>query len=133
MVPDGEVLLRSDVLGRVTMPRERRERLLDEFDQSGLSGAEFARLAGVKYQTFANWAQRRRRERKQYPKAKKASARSQLQWVEAVLDKATPGSTGGALLMHLPNGARLEIANADQVALAAVLLRTLENKASLAC
>ena len=133
MVTEGEVILRTDVLGRVTMPRERRERVLDEFDKSGLSGAEFARLSGVKYQTFANWVQRRRRERKHYPKAKKAATHPPLQWVEAILDKTGPSQARSVLIMHLPNGARLEIADAAQAALAAAFLRALENKSSLAC
>lgn len=133
MVAEGEVILRTDVLGRVTMPRERRERVLDEFDESGLSGAEFARLSGVKYQTFANWVQRRRRERKQYPKAKKAATHPPLQWVEAILDKTSPVQANRVLIMHLANGVRLEIADAAQAALAAALLRSLENKSSLAC
>ena len=41
----------------------RREQLLDEYELSGLSGTKFAAMAGVKYQTFALWAQRRRQQR----------------------------------------------------------------------
>ncbi|MEP7359815.1 MAG: hypothetical protein ABI847_21370 [Anaerolineales bacterium] len=37
-------LLRTDALGRVFIPAERRERLLDEFEHSGASGLKFARL-----------------------------------------------------------------------------------------
>jgi transposase len=53
-------MLKTDEAGRVQTPVERRERLLDEFDRSGLSGAKFAALAGIKYSTFATWAARRR-------------------------------------------------------------------------
>ncbi len=49
---DGTIL-KTDVLGRVKTPPTRREQLLDEFDRGGLSGAKFAELAGIKYQTFA--------------------------------------------------------------------------------
>lgn len=58
-----EKVLKTDGMGRVRMPKERREELLDEFERSGLSGAKFAELVGIKYQTFAAWAKRRREER----------------------------------------------------------------------
>ena len=58
-----EVILKQDVLGRVKTPKARREQLLDEFERSGLPGLKFAELAGIKYQTFATWAQQRRRKR----------------------------------------------------------------------
>ncbi len=50
-------LIKTDTLGRLRTSPERREMLLDEFEQSGMSGAEFARLIGIKYQTFAGWRQ----------------------------------------------------------------------------
>src|ERR1700710_2378862 len=52
---------KQDSRGRVRVTRERRETLLEEFARSGLSGAAFARMAGIKYATFANWAQQRRK------------------------------------------------------------------------
>ena len=61
--PTAEVVLKQDVLGRVKTPKARREQLLDEFERSGLPGLKFAELAGIKYQTFATWAQKRRRQR----------------------------------------------------------------------
>ncbi|MEZ0257047.1 MAG: IS66 family insertion sequence element accessory protein TnpB, partial [Chthoniobacter sp.] len=54
-------VLKQDRRGRVRVSRERREALLDEFSRSGLSAAEFARMAGIKYPTFANWLQERRK------------------------------------------------------------------------
>lgn len=39
--------------GRVRTPPARKEALLDEFERSGLSGARFAALAGIKCPTFA--------------------------------------------------------------------------------
>lgn len=47
---DGEeptTILKRDALGRVTLPRERREALIAEFERSGLKGSEFARAAGI--------------------------------------------------------------------------------------
>ena len=48
-------LLKSDTLGRMRTPIERRNELLAEFERSGLSGKKFAALVGVKYSTFVNW------------------------------------------------------------------------------
>ena len=57
------VILKTDTLGRVKTPAVRREQLLDEFERSGMSGVAFAEFVGIKYQTFATWAQQRRRRR----------------------------------------------------------------------
>ncbi len=48
-------ILKRDALGRVFIPEAKREELLDEFERSGLKGAQFARAAGICYQTFACW------------------------------------------------------------------------------
>jgi hypothetical protein len=125
-------LLKSDMIGRVFTPPARREQLLDEFERSGLSGAKFAALTGIKYPTFAAWAQARRQQRGEEPGAKApknpvASAR----WLEAVLDKAQGQAAGAAvaLRVRLPGGAQLEISHAAQVPLAAALLAALEKPA----
>ena len=54
-------ILVQDTLGRVRTPREKREQILDEYERSGMSGAAFAALVGVKYSTLAWWIQRRRK------------------------------------------------------------------------
>jgi len=51
---DGAIL-KTDEMDRVRTPAARRESLLDEFERSGLSGAKFTALAGIKYSTFATW------------------------------------------------------------------------------
>ena len=56
-------IFKTDSRGHIRVPVERREALLDEFEKSGMSGAKFARFAGIHYGTFATWAQRRRKER----------------------------------------------------------------------
>jgi len=48
-------ILKQDGRGRVRVPVDRQEALLDAFEKSGASGAKFARLAGLKYATFAGW------------------------------------------------------------------------------
>jgi hypothetical protein len=40
-------ILPTDSRGGVRASRERREELLDEFEKSGLSGAQFARTVGL--------------------------------------------------------------------------------------
>ena len=55
--------------------KARRERLLNEFERSGLPGLKFAELAGIKYQTFATWAQKRRRQRGGYVAGEITAAR----------------------------------------------------------
>ena len=54
-------IFEADRRGRVRVPLERGEALMDEFEKSGLSGAEFARLAGVTYAAFAHWRRKRRK------------------------------------------------------------------------
>jgi len=116
-----EVVLKQDVLGRVKTPKARREQLLDEFERSGLPGLKFAELAGIKYQTFATWAQKRRRQRGSYPAEK---APKQLRWLEAVVEQNSGDKS--PLVLELPGGAKVQITDARQAALAAVLLRALQ-------
>ena len=59
LMPGGAPLLKIDAKGRVWTPAEKRAEILREFDSSGASGVEFARLIGVKYPTFAGWIRRR--------------------------------------------------------------------------
>jgi transposase-like protein len=73
-------ILVQDTLGRVRTPREKREQILDEYERSGMSGAAFAALAGVKYPTLASWIQQRRRNGAAASLATAATVR----WVEAV-------------------------------------------------
>lgn len=118
-----DALLKTDRLGRVCLTRERREALLEEFEKSGLSGAEFAGLIGVKYTTFSGWRQRRDRERKS---VSESPSDSPLRLVEAVVE--SPGGEGAqrAVVIELPGGGRMELSHCDQVSLVAALLKSLE-------
>jgi hypothetical protein len=123
--PAEETIIKADVLGRVKTPKERREALLDEFEKSGLTGQKFAEVVGIKYPTFATWVQKRRRQRGAYPAVKRPR---QLRWLEAVVEA---GQSGGdknplPLVWELPGGAKVQITDARQAALAAVLLRALQ-------
>jgi hypothetical protein len=108
------------------MSAERRESLLDEFERSGVSGAQFAALMGLKYPTFANWVQRRRRERGAGAPGVVPPADS-VRWLEAVVEQARScgGSGSPGLSVQLPGGARVELSQVAQVELVAALLRAL--------
>ena len=125
MIKTDEPLLKTDGLGRVKTPPERREQLLDEFERSGLSGAKFAELTGIKYQTFAAWVARRRKQRGLTESP--VPAVNPVRWLEAVVTEAkTPGSNLLApVRLRLPNGACIELSDLNQVSLAAALAQAL--------
>jgi hypothetical protein len=55
-----------------------------------------------------------------------------VRWLEAVVGQATDTDPGAELAVQLPGGARLEIARAQQIPLAAALLRAVAQP-SAAC
>ena len=116
-------LIKTDVRGRMQRTPEQRERILDEYARSGLSGPKFAALCGVKYQTFATWLARRRRQAppKRQPQRKAAT---QVRWLEASVQPAAASTHG--LLLELPGGVRAHLSNEGHIALAAALVRALE-------
>jgi hypothetical protein len=115
-------VIKTDSLGRLRVTAQRREDLLDEFERSGLSGQKFAEVLGLKYQTFATWVQKRRRQRGAAT-ADSGKASDSMRWLEAVVEQAH-GSASMALL-HLPGGARLEMGDVKQAEVVAALLRAL--------
>lgn len=121
---DGAIL-KTDTKGRVQTPATRRERLLDEFERSGLSASKFAALVGIKYQTFAAWAARRRKSAVSKAPDKPADP---MRWLEAVVQEAQAPVTHkpSAVMVHLPGGAQMELTDLKQVPLVAALLRALE-------
>lgn len=128
---DTEPIIKTDVLGRIKTPAARRERLLDEFERSGLSGCKFAELAGLKYQTFATWVQKRRRKNGTYAKlpAKRSQRSESVRWLEAVVQEAQDSNAAlkESIVLELRGGGRVELSHAKQLPLAAALLRELEN------
>ena len=137
-------VFKQDVRGRVRVPKERREALLREFATSGLSAAEFARLAGIKYPTFANWRQQQGRRRAVGGEvAEQAAAESEgpqsrfrlatgVRLLEAVVEdgsrpRVQPGDAGG-LVIELPGGSRLTVVSPSQLPMAADLLALLAQR-----
>jgi hypothetical protein len=114
-------LIKTDGKGRVRMPAEQREKLLAEFERSGISGPQFAAVVGVKYQTLAGWA-RKRRQRGEAKVISPVPPVSAARWLEA---EVAGTSASGPLILHLPCGVRLEVADAKQAVLAARLVQAL--------
>jgi transposase-like protein len=112
-------ILKVDTRGRVRMPPEKQERILDEFERSGMSGIAFAELIGVKYPTFASWRRRRDRSRPRRPRTGR-SREGPVRFVEA-----QPAESSTALEVDLPGSARLRIVDRSQIPLVIELLRGL--------
>jgi hypothetical protein len=123
---------KRDAVGRVRVPAARREALLDEFERSSLSGAQFARAAGIHYQTFACWVQRRRHDRGDYERRPKVRSAA-LRLVEAVVAAPQASAAQAPCLEHavlevlLPGGGKVLISHASQVPLVSQLLRALQS------
>ena len=126
----GERLLKIDTRGRVRTPAKRRKALLEEFAHSGLSARKFAAMVGVRYSTFARWVQQFRQDGGEVapapagPPVRKPEV--PVRWMEAIVKGAAmsaPEPLG--LCVHLPGGARMELAVPEQVKLTVQLLRAL--------
>lgn len=138
----GGDILKTDVLGRVTVGRAQREAILDAFEASGMTGSAFALHHGIKIQTFASWIQKRRRKRGDYqneavcrklrmrkdpsPVGSKKAARPQpsMNLIEVNLQNETP-EIHSALEVMLPGGAVVRIRHESQLALLQILMRQL--------
>ena len=120
-------ILRRDALGRVRVPRERREELVDEFERSGLPATRFAQAAGINHPTFAWWVQQRRHARGDYNR-KPRTASAAIRFVEAVTPpcpEPRPLAAQDVLELTLPGGVILRVCTPKQAALAAQLLNAL--------
>ena len=111
-------VLRTDQKGRVRTPRERREALLEEYERSGASAAAFAKMCGIKYQTFVGWVQQRKREGTEG----KVKA---VPLVEVTVAAEPAMRTGVPVVVRLPGGAQVELSTSGQVPLVAELVRAL--------
>ena len=113
-------ILKVDEAGRVIVPRQRREAILDDYERSGMTGAQYARHVGVKYPTFMNWVQARRRERCRMMENGRVAAGSSP-WIEAVVE----GGDSGGLEVELCGEVRIRIGDRGRVGLAVEVLRGL--------
>src|SRR5215210_1083789 len=110
-------VFKVDRRGRVHVPAARREALLDEYERSGTSAPEFARLVGVKYATLAGWRAKRQRQRAlaERPVERRESAAPAVQFLEALVEAApSTAPTGPGLVIELPGGGRAVVSAAGQ-------------------
>ncbi len=132
----GEVL-KQDERGRVRVSAERREALLDEFERSGTSGAKFARLAGIKYATFANWAMKRRKERGRAGGGDgEVMKAGPVRLLEAVVDCGRTEQSAACaqgLLIELPGGSRIVVGSPVQLQMAAELVTLVAQNSRVRC
>ena len=143
----GAEVLKQDARGRVRTPRDRREAILEEFASSGVSGAQFARLAGIKYATFANWVQQRRQKRATLGTATGSSLpalnvpvtrEGPVRLFEALVEEgrgAVRPSTSAprGLVIELPGGSRLVVESPVQMPMAAELVALIAQRALSRC
>jgi hypothetical protein len=113
--PAEMAVLKTDSRNRVLVSRQQRDAWMSAFEHSGMSGAAFARLHGIRYSTFANWRKNR---------AKKDGAPSVPLFEELTLNHLA--DSGDGLRIDLPGGAYTRIARADQIPSAVALLKYLE-------
>lgn len=119
LTPHSTQILKTDKRGHIQFPTQMREDILDRFENSGMSGAEFAKFYNISYSTFATWRRKRNLHRK-VSTSKKA-------FMEVALPERKVHQTGG-VKVELPGGASLRVQNAEDAALAAQLLRALGEK-----
>ncbi|HEV2331272.1 MAG TPA: hypothetical protein VGY56_21020 [Verrucomicrobiae bacterium] len=91
----------------------RREQLLDEFERSGLSAAEFARRNGLTYTTFCGW-------RKRWEKAKALPSFVQVE--------VGPCAGTEDVVIEAGTQAWMRINRTGQIGLAAALIEALNRK-----
>jgi hypothetical protein len=139
-------ILKQDGRGRVRVPAARREALLDEFEKSGASGARFARLAGIKYSTFAAWVLKRRKERGRSAKTVPGSraglndavlSAGPVRLFEALLEGGNgarrPAVGSDGLLIELPGGSRILVESPVQLQMAAELVALIAQNTRARC
>ena len=121
VMESGSEILKVDEVGRVRTPPEKRE-VPAEYDRSGMTGAQFARFCGVRYPTFVNWVQKRRKEAGQNEQM--ASFRPDHPgWLEARVEGEIPRSEN--VVVEMGCGVRVLVSNRAQAALAGELLRAM--------
>jgi hypothetical protein len=144
-------ILKRDAVGRVRTSVRQREALMDQYERSGLTGPKFAEVAGVCYQTFAGWMQKRRRARGDHasstvlaPAAQAGSGPALVRWVEAETKGCGDGTfseparepeirAAGSLVVIVPGGLRAELSHAAQIPLLVELARQLNAHREKSC
>lgn len=114
-------ILKRDARGRVRSTAEARAEAVAEYRRSGLSASAFAQMAGISKNTFWNWLQCHGLTQKRGPSLPKSGSHAPVRFVQVAAQSA-PTS---ALLVRLPGGATVEVADERQAVLVARLVQSL--------
>ncbi len=114
-------ILKRDARGRVRSTAEARAEAVAEYRRSGLSASAFAKMAGISKNTFWNWLQCHGLTQKRGSMPSKPGSHAPVRFVEVAAQTA-PAS---ALLVRLPGGATVEVADERQAVLVARLVQSL--------
>lgn len=112
-------ILKRDARGRVRSTVKARAEAVAEYRRSGLSASAFATMAGISKNTFWNWLHNHGLTQKRA--LSKSKSHPPVRFVQVVA-QAAPTS---ALLVRLPGGATVEVADERQAVLAARLVQSL--------
>lgn len=112
-------IIKSDRIGRTRYSSQYKAEVVAAFEQSGVSGPDFAKQCGVKYPTFAAWVAKSRKGPSEAPSGKSAP-----NFLLAELPGPRPES-GTDLKVELPGGAIARVSTASQAGLLAELLKAL--------
>lgn len=129
--PAAAAVLKTDIRRRVRSTPAQRQAALEAFERSGLSGPQFARVAGIAYQTFVTWRAKQKKNKSRplalAPVPPLSGSDGAIRLVEAVMaaPSAAIPAASGLLKIDLPGGASVVLSDATQAALAAQLIRAL--------
>ena len=112
-------ILKSDSKDRVHRRPEEIDAIMDEFERSAMSGAQFARHYGLKYATFASWRTKRRE--------KGNSSGSVDKQKFSFLEVSSHEQTADALSIEIADSIRFEVHTKGQAVVAAQIIRELIN------
>jgi hypothetical protein len=113
-----KVTVVADTKGRLRVTKGQRRDILAALARSAESLPQFARRTGLKYSTLASWVQHSRR-------SQRSGRQPRLRLLEAVVESTQVAAVGLPLVLQLPGGVHLEVADEKQAVLAAILVRAL--------
>ena len=120
-----QIILKQDRLGRVQRTAEQRAAMVEEFRRSGLTVRRFAQLSGICYNTLWTWLNLAGVKLRNAPSKAPRMLRAVVALPTLPTPPTLPPSAVDGLCVALGNGVSLNVANAEQVALAALLIKAL--------
>lgn len=112
----GSELIRTNRDGRVRYSPEQKTKVLDLFEQSGMSGKAFAEEHGIKYPTFALWRRQRRESRQD------SSHQNEVNGGFLLAEISPRKSEDDGLILLLPGGREVRASGSNGVELLAQLI-----------